>query len=49
MYKLMLFVFCLAVLAAGGGFTGLGMALGALGFGIGTLALLLYAWQALTR
>lgn len=49
MFKLMLFVFCLAVLAVGGGFTASGMALGALGFGLGGLALVLYAWQALTR
>lgn len=48
MYKLTLFVFCLAVLALGGGFTGLGMALGALGFVLGALAIAHTVWQLLT-
>lgn len=49
MVKLMLFVLCLAVMAVGGGFPALGMALGALGFGIGVLALVATGWNVLTR
>lgn len=49
MFKLTLFVLCLAVMALGGGFTGLAMALGALTFVIGVLALVLTAWTVLTR
>lgn len=49
MFKLTLFVLCLAVMALGGGFTGLAMALGALTFVIGAGALLLSAWTVLSR
>lgn len=49
MFKLTLFVLCLAVMALGGGFTGLAMGLGLLAFVVGALALLLAGWTVLTR
>lgn len=49
MFKLTLFVLCLAFLVAAGGFVPAGMALGAIGFGIGVLALVVTAWQLMTR
>lgn len=49
MFKLTLFVLCLAVMALGGGFTGLAMALGALTFVFGALALLLIGGNVLGR
>lgn len=49
MFKLTLFVLCLAFLVAAGGFVPAGMALGALGFGLGALALVVTGWQLLTH
>lgn len=49
MFKLALFVLCLAFLVAAGGWVGAGMALGALGFGLGALALARTTWQLLTH
>lgn len=49
MFKLTLFVLCLAFLAAAGGFVATGMALGALGFGLGALAVVITAWQLITH
>lgn len=49
MYKLTLFLLCLAFLAAAGGFVGLGMALGMAALGSGVLALVLTGGQILTR
>lgn len=49
MYRFTLFMLCLALLAAAGGAVGLGMALGALTFAIGVLALVVDALRALTR
>lgn len=49
MYRLTLFTLCLAVMAAGGGAIGLGMALGALTFVLGALALVMDAVAVFTR
>lgn len=47
MYKLSLFTLCIAFLAAAGGFTGLGMSLGALGLALGALGLAAAVWRIL--
>lgn len=49
MYRLTLFTLCLAFLAAAGGAVGLGMALGALTFVLGVLALGIDAVKTLVR
>lgn len=49
MFKLPLFVLCLAFLLAAGGFVPAGMALAAAGLGLGALGLAAWAWQALTH
>lgn len=49
MFKLTLFILCLAFLVAAGGFVPAGMALGAVGFGLGALAVVITAWQLLSR
>lgn len=48
-HKVALFTLCIAFLAAAGGATGLGMALGALGLTIGALWLAHTIWQILAR
>jgi hypothetical protein len=49
MFKPTLFILCLAFLLAAGGFVPAGMALGALGLGVGVLTMAALAWQMLTR
>ena len=49
MLKLSALLLCLAFLAAAGGAVVFGMALGAVGFGLGALTLVQTAWLALSR
>lgn len=49
MHRWTLFTLCLAFLAAAGGAVGLGMALGALTFVLGVVALVMDAVKVLTR
>ena len=49
MVKVTALLMCLAFLAAAGGAVGFGMALGAVGFGLGALTLVQTAWLALSR
>lgn len=49
MFKLALFLLCIAFLTAAGGATAPGMALGALGFALGAVEMIRIVWRILTR